>query len=298
MINPLSIFSVNNYTVLFDEDSTKQGLLDFLYGLIDYQVLSTFNHNLPLNFIKKTVPYTLTNQFLANGIPTDKTLQKKLYDYVYYEITYPYFIRNFNDPFIPSDYNTRGVLENGAKDYAKNEAMLLFDYVGKSLGFIDSLATVIDLDVNKYVETVNNTPTIPRLRAIRENVTSGKVEANRSNPQMDMLGLVDDTKAYVDKASESEAIKYANLLGLMMDGKNYYVAKEWIWSGKKKTRHRGMDGVQVAVNDPFYVINERTGEACELMFPRDYGNDPTGANTANCGCDILYISDRSLLKWR
>lgn len=271
----------------------------FLYGLLDYQVLDSLGYELPLELLYDVLPYSITNELLRTGIPTEQTLQQKLYEYIYYEITYPYFVRNFNDPHYPMDYNTRRAIEQGARDYARNETQLFYNYLTDALGFIEDTGANADVNTSKYVETVNNNPTIPRLTAIRDNVTDGQLptQNNGRRPRMDMVELVDDAKAYIDKASENESIQYANLLSIYHLGQPAYYGKEWIWSGKKKTRHRGMDGIQVLVDEPFPVVNERTGEACDLMFPRDYARDPTGANTSNCGCDVMYISNRELLKW-
>jgi hypothetical protein len=114
---------------------------------------------------------------------------------------------------------------------------------------------------------------------------------------MDMNYIVNNIKGYVDKTSEFESVIYANANTLHQVGERAYGEKVWLWSGKKRTRHRGMDGVTVPVNDPFIVTNEMTGETCELMYPRDYARDPSGANTVNCGCDVIYPENKELLKW-
>ena len=88
--------------------------------------------------------------------------------------------------------------------------------------------------------------------------------------------------------AEYEAVTYANARAVILGKNEIYKTKTWVWSHKAHTRHSNMSGNTVPVNDPFYVVNEKTGEACNLMFPRDYARDLSGANTVNCGCSVKY----------
>ncbi|MDR1018658.1 MAG: hypothetical protein LBM02_08165 [Lachnospiraceae bacterium] len=76
-----------------------------------------------------------------------------------------------------------------------------------------------------------------------------------------------------------------------------YIAKEWNWSGLANTRHSGMDGQVVALEEPFIVTNEITGDVDEMQHPQD-GNG-SAANEINCGCGYtlltkLMVEDRGL----
>lgn len=70
------------------------------------------------------------------------------------------------------------------------------------------------------------------------------------------------------------------------DGNQLYTTKRWLWSNLEHTRHMGMDGTVVPINEYFVVINDITGEEDLLMYPRDTNGSP--ANTYNCGCEISY----------
>lgn len=70
------------------------------------------------------------------------------------------------------------------------------------------------------------------------------------------------------------------------DGNQLYTTKRWLWSNLEHTRHMGMDGTVVPIDEYFVVINDITGEEELLMYPRDENGSP--ANTYNCGCEISY----------
>lgn len=62
--------------------------------------------------------------------------------------------------------------------------------------------------------------------------------------------------------------------------------KIWHYTPQPNTRHSGMDGQKVLLDEKFIVTNERTGDT-EYM---DYPGDPAGtpSNTANCMCYISF----------
>ena len=283
-----SIFTINDLGV---EAIPKDdgGLIDFLYSMIDFQILYYLGDKLDMEVIKNTVPYRLTTNFLKVGVPSDDTILQKLYNYVYYEIVYPLFIKHYYaDPNIPNNYNTRSVVTQSSKTYSVNESKIFFNLLKNSLNYVTSISNYVKIDSNKYLKTIKENPTISRYQAIKKTMNNESLPKNKKVPTMNFQQYVDNSISYVDTAGEFESVIYANAISGMWKPKPYQV-KSWIWSGKKKTRHRGMDGVTVDVNDPFIVVNEMTGETAQLMFPRDYARDITGANTSNCGCDVLFM---------
>ena len=180
----------------------------------------------------------------------------------------------------------RSVVEQNAQSYALSESKLLKGYIAESLEYLSDISRSVTIDPMEYTRIIMENPEIPRQQAIKQSIRYG--ELPKKKPRMDMAGLVRNSREYVEKVSEFESIVYVNARYMAALGQRAYPTKTWLWSGKKNTRHRGMSGVTIPVNDPFLVTNEKTGEACELMFPRDYARDPSGANTVNCGCDVLY----------
>jgi len=70
-----------------------------------------------------------------------------------------------------------------------------------------------------------------------------------------------------------------------------YTHKRWIWSGLENTRHKGMDGEVVELEEPFTVVNEVSGVVDYLMFPGDVESYANVGNVINCGCFVEYITD-------
>ncbi len=61
--------------------------------------------------------------------------------------------------------------------------------------------------------------------------------------------------------------------------------KEWVsgpWRPGRRKSHHDANGQRVPVNDPFVILDDKTGQKIELQYPRD----PAGpaAHTIMCGC--------------
>lgn len=283
-----SIFTINDLGVpaVPKEDGA---LVDFLYSLMDFQILYLLGDDINLEYVREKVPYYLTVNFLKYGVPADDTILQKLYNYVYYEIVYPLFLKNYYaDPHIPNDYTTRSVVTQSSKIYSDSERNIFFNLLKNGFDYITSISSYTKIDSLMYLSLINENPTISRYQAIKQTMLNESLPYFNKVPNMNFKEYVTNSINYIDTASEFESIVYANAINGTWKPRPYS-RKTWIWSGKKKTRHRGMDGVTVNVNDPFIVTNEMTGETAQLMFPRDYARDTTGANTVNCGCDILYM---------
>ena len=68
-----------------------------------------------------------------------------------------------------------------------------------------------------------------------------------------------------------------------------YTMKKWVWTGNgKTTRHESMNGIDpIPIEMPFTVINDKTLETDEMMYPMD----PNGSfgNAYCCWCEIEYF---------
>lgn len=270
--------------------SDDDDYLALLFALIDYQVLRSLGERVSLDVIKEYVPYRLTTHFLRFGIPSNDTILQKLYNLVYNEITYPLFLKHFyNDPTIPDIYHTRAVVEQNSKNYATSESRIAYNYVNNAMNWIQAQGLNNKIDTHSYLNEIKQNPTANRYQLIKK--TAYYPIEETSPPYMNFDNLYTNTFQYIDTVSEFESVVFLNALFGSYYETKVYKTKTWIWSGKKHTRHRGMHGETVPVNEPFVVINEMTGEAALLMYPRDYARDSSGANTVNCGCGIKYNTE-------
>lgn len=206
---------------------------------------------------------------------------------------YPIFVKTMaSDVYVEPDYQTNMVVSKNSKEYAQSEASWIQEYLNNCVSFVKELSQYISIDPSVYISIITKNPSTSRYTPIKNSITSGEIPKDISKPLIDMDGAVNNTQQYIAKTSEFESVMLANSLISSRLNKPPYVSKMWLYSGKKNTRHLGMNGIVVPVDEPFEVVNDRTGETSFLMYPKDYANDPTGANTVNCGCDIVYLTQK------
>lgn len=253
-------------------------IIDQLGDIHSYESLNDTIHNVILLNI------------LRNGHPRKDTIQQTLFNYNFFEITYPTY-RNIvlNNPYLHNNYYSRNYIERIAQRYAMNEATLQYKYLNQCMNFISSQEFGTQLNTKQYIKLINQNPTGNRYSMIQETLTNGNIERYHNHlPRMDMELLTTDTARYLKNAAKYDVVTYVNENASMMGITPPYQTKTWIWSGKRHTRHRLMEGVTIPIDEPFQVTNERTGEMCELRYPRDYARDTSGSNTVNCGCEVVY----------
>lgn len=285
----LQQISLEDELGLIPEPTTEGGLLSFLYALVDAQIIHELGNPLSRDEISSMIPFSMTEQFLRYGFPNNNTVKQLLYEYVYNEITYPIFFQNyFYDPNIPDTYDTRNVVEQSSKSYAINETNLFSNQLNNAFWFLTSISSDNKIDTNRYLSTIHENPTISRYQAIKTSLNHDNLPRNTKVPNMNFKNHIQNAVGYIENASEFESVVYANSYHSYLSENRPYRYKTWVWSGKKHTRHRGMSGVSVPVYEPYNVVNDRTGETAQLMFPRDYARDTTGANTVHCGCSELF----------
>lgn len=67
--------------------------------------------------------------------------------------------------------------------------------------------------------------------------------------------------------------------------------KEWVsgpFRAGRRISHKNANGQKVPVNKPFIIIDDKTGQKVELMYPRDPGGPP--AHTIMCGCSWRIVA--------
>lgn len=261
-------------------------LTSYLYNMLDYTVLENKGDEHNYSLLKELMIGGGLYLLLTNNLPFHTTINQNLYNYINHEITYPTFYQAFNKFEVPLDYYTRSTIENNAKEYAINESKFQQSYLEHCITYIKNQD--ITIDSRQYLKQIRKNPMIARSTCISNALKSGSLTGGIRRPRMNMKLTVTDMVQHMKNVAEYEAVTYANARAVILGKNEIYKTKTWVWSHKAHTRHSNMSGNTVPVNDPFYVVNEKTGEACNLMFPRDYARDLSGANTVNCGCSVKY----------
>lgn len=226
---------------------------------------------------------------LKKGLPRYDTIQNNLYNYNYDGITYPLYRRiALNEPFLTNNYELRRFVEQRAKFNAINEAKLQLRSLETQFLYLKELQKNTRINPKKYIRAINRNPFQDRNKLLDKTLISGSLKTNIRRPAMNYYTRTNNTVKHIRNQATYEVKEYSNDIASNYGMEKPYPTKTWLWSGKANTRHRFMEGQTVPFNDLFRVVNERTGEKCELRFPRDYLNDPTGANTVNCRCNIQY----------
>lgn len=260
-------------------------------GLIDAFILDELGDDISSKD-KRKLPKT-SQIYLDNGLPRDSTILQGMYNQFYYHLALPWYKSNYTDPYIPLDYDTRSVIEQSAKLQATNETNHAFDYFTKCRDYVAMQNVVIDS--HEYIKSVVEKPSIQRITPISQNIKSGTLVGETSKPKINFHLHMEDANIYLKNVSEFESRIYANSRHYILGQEVPYSHKTWLWSHNRRTRHSFMEGQTVLINEPFVVTNERTGEVSNLMFPRDYARDPSGANTINCGCEVHYHNNKKVM---
>lgn len=255
--------------------------------MLDALILSELADEVSKRDLKEVTP-TLALYYKSNV--SRENFENRLYNNIYYQIASPLYHVNYIDPYIPNTFDTRSVIERSAKEHALNEARLTHQYYMNCKEYIENQN--VRINPHEYLDEIKNKPTSPRTPLIQRTIKDGSLKGGRNKPKLDFNLHFKDTFNYLHNVSKFESKVYANALAFGKGTDVPYSHKTWIWSHKVKTRHKFMQGQTVPINEPFVVTNERTGEMSNLMFPRDYARDVTGANTINCGCDVDYHNNK------
>ncbi len=259
-------------------------LLILLFAMFDAHVLTELGDEVSSKSLSKLDKNT--QYFYRNGLPRNDTIQQTMYNNIYYKMAHPWYKIHFGDPFIPNDYETRSVIDQHSKAHSIEEANYAFRYLMRCMDYVSEQNVTLDSD--KYIKEITKNHEKRRSTPISNNIKNGELSGGKQKPLLDLDLHIKDSFTYLHNVSEFEAKVYANSRAFILGHKEPYSHKTWIWSRKQKTRHSFMEGQTVPINEPFQVVNERTGEMSNLMFPRDYARDSSGANTINCGCDVHY----------
>lgn len=272
-----------------------QPLLDYLNLILDGHILDTVGNIHSYETLQGITNNVILFNILRRGRPSYDTIKQTLYNYNYFEISYPTYRKLFlSEPYLNNDYYTRNFIERNAMIHAMNEATLQYNYLVQCMDFISNQEFNTKLDTKSYVKLIQENPNGNRYSMVKNTLTDGNLVRYKNHlPRMDMKLLTKDTARHLHNVAQYDMVNYVNENANMLGMDNIYTTKTWIWSGKVHTRHRLMERTTIPINDLFSVTNERTGEMCELRYPRDYTRDPSGSNTVNCGCTVVYNTDKS-----
>lgn len=149
--------------------------------------------------------------------------------------------------------------------------------------------------VNKY-----KNDTVPKLTEQHEQIINGqasKVHNIKESSLTDMhavTGVFNTQQKMIDRIEDKILNSLTNeilLTGMLLRYINQPRYKIWHYTPNPLTRHSGMEGQVVRLEDDFEVVNDTTGDTDMMQYPGDWTGSPS--NTANCMCVLEFCSNSS-----
>ena len=224
----------------------------------------------------------------------DSFSKESIYTTVY-NLNHPNTVRDFQrlvkspltDDTALYKHLTRISADNVTKVISEKET----ERVLKNLQYVEKSLNQAQFDIVKYNSQVSKlSSTVSRQSILERCVTQGKMYNGRELSYKELNNLSRDLEKYKQTHIEDQLWQDANKNAIENGLDPVKTHKVWIWSALENTRHAGMDGVTVEINDFFDVVNDVTGDTDQLRFPRDVENDSNGcSNICNCQCDVDYV---------
>lgn len=212
-----------------------------------------------------------------------------------YNLNHPNTVRDLQklvkSPLTSNDalykHLTRTSADNTTKIISEKET----ERVTKNLQYVEKNLQQAKFDIDKYNSLSKKlSPTVSRQSILERCVTNGKMYNGRELSYRQLSNLSKDLEQYKQTLIQDQLWTDANKEALANNLDPVKTHKVWVWSELEHTRHAGMEGQTVEMEEMFEVVNDVTGDTDQLRFPRDVENDSNGcSNICNCGCDVDYV---------
>lgn len=228
------------------------------------------------------------------GMSHDSFSKPVIYNSIYnmnHAQTVKDYQRLIKNPLTSNDAIYKNLTRISADNVTKIISEKETERVLKNLQYVEKTLQQASVDITKYNAQANKlSGTVSRQTILERSLTDGKMYNGRELSYKQLNNLSKDLEQFKQTQIEDQLWNDANQEALRNGLDPIKTHKTWIWSNLEKTRHAGMDGETVPIDELFLVVNDVTGEADSLRFPRDIENDSNGcSNICNCGCDVEYI---------
>lgn len=160
----------------------------------------------------------------------------------------------------------------------------------KNLDYVEKTLAQTKVEITTYNNAINKlSPVTSRYTILEKSLSEGQMYSGRELSYKELNNLSKDLENYKYNKIDYEEKLGANQEALRNGLDQPYTHKVWNWSQLEKTRHSGMDGTTVPIDEKFIVYNEVTGDVDYLDFPGDVENYSNPGNVINCGCGVEYI---------
>ena len=197
-----------------------------------------------------------------------------------------------------TEASARRVITSTSQTISKIEA----ERIIKNLNYAEQVLNNAELDIKKYEALIEKLPqrvsrkeildkciieggSTPRQRFLETALKEGMNYKGKEYTYKELNQLSRDLERYKTNRLDYETAIMENQQANREGYEAINQTKTWIWSTLEKTRHSGLDGETIPINDLFTVVNEQNGDTDYLLFPGDVENDHNNcSNICNCGC--------------
>lgn len=202
------------------------------------------------------------------------------------------FQRIIRSPYTSNDAVTKQLVRISADRTTKVIAEKETERVLKNLDYVERTLNQAQIDIEKYNKLIKDLPsTVSRKEILERCLEEGKMYTGRDLSYKELNNLARDLENYKqDRVDYDEAIAI-NKEAISNGLPPVYTHKVWVWSQLENTRHSGMDGTVVELEEKFVVYNEVSGNIDHLDFPNDVENYSNIDNIINCQCYYEIIAN-------
>lgn len=216
---------------------------------------------------------------------------------------YSNYQRLINSPYFDNNALNRLIVKNQANKNLNHIVELELERMVKNLDFVENNMKHFDIPTKEYKDTVKKqpNPSYADRRKIMKEVQKRKLDAS----QQFGINIPDYTFSYrnIDVLAESllresqmtSSYEKALLVNRMAEAQGLppvYTKKKWIWTGRgKTTRHESNNMQERDLEEYFTVINDKTLDIDQMLYPCDPNGGPS--NSYICYCECEYYGDGS-----
>lgn len=214
----------------------------------------------------------------------------------------PEVYKNYNR-IIQSKYTSNSnfyklLIRNKAQQDLNNIVEAEIERINRNLDYVEQVMRNYNISTKEYTKLVKDKPYVNRQKILT-------TLARRSNELLVSEGLNIPSNVFSYRDLETTATSLlrqsqmtagyeeANSINeeAVNNGKSpVYTHKKWVWTGAgATTRHESNNMQTVPVDEPFIVVNDKTLEIDEMMYPCDPAGSP--GNSYICYCEVDYTNE-------
>lgn len=216
---------------------------------------------------------------------------------------YKNYNRILNSPYTSNDNFFKLMVKNKASNSLDNIVKSEVERISKNLDYVEQVLKKYTIPTEEYNKLV--TKQAEKSLANRRELLEKVAIKNNEILASEGLNIPSNVFSYRDIETSAQSLlresqmtsKYEEITAVndeyLSNGKDApYTHKQWIWTGEgATTRHESNHLQKVRFDEPFIVVNDKTLDIDEMMYPCDPAGSPSNAYICYCEIDYLIGED-------